>query len=762
MKKFMLMILIAGWWNLGIIAQEQENSAVEFIENLKAEQLVTLRVDPATAENPRFLEATVTLQNHNASVVELAKTHFEFFMQEINAPETLFRIGEDVAYQGKTIQLQAKLPQQIVFAIELRKGQYPAFETLTRVLNFIGKPRPGQYLLVKGKFSLGVESPKGWTYLNDLEIEWTFCPLGETQLALVKCEAFQIPVTPTPAPISPTATPTNTPSPTPTATPTNTPSPTPTATPTNTPSPTPTATPTNTPSPTPTATPTNTPSPTPTATPTPPPILVVSKIELLNECIEQKCRERTVPSEICERLRNDVVNKVYSLEFRVTEEFLQNLRTNGIAAETIANFRDLLLQPGIEQKIVQIELLDDLITDSEPLRTKKIIFQQILALRLLEGDFPEDLRQAIGQRDDSPQIEKVILECVMDKLVIYFWFDKSGMGINDLPDYPEQYRRVQTWLTRYGNPQQETALNGQLLHIDGHTDCCNTDRYNLNLARGRAESVYDFLSNAATERPFLWQPGENLLVRWCGERRLANPRVGISRDTQQRFAAPNQENRRVEMYLTVGDFTNFWNDASWYHECQAAQPFRSKNTRGVPGKELSPTLQDQLVYANFFHDPVNKDDPSWQRCRTEITYLADQAIYRCDRCGRPLSVKVFDRFSLPEYQVVEAFRQPITWKEWTLAAWMNPLPEVNDGNWHFVVEVRDQNNATSSVYLDGKEDHRAIRIPLEPGDRQVGLGKQANGQTYQGSLDDIRVYARRLTADELRELYYDPDNDQVK
>jgi hypothetical protein len=72
-------------------------------------------------------------------------------------------------------------------------------------------------------------------------------------------------VTPTP---TPTGTPTGTPTPTPTGTPTGTPTPTPTGTPTGTPTPTPTGTPTGTPTPTPTGTPGETPTPTPTSTPT--------------------------------------------------------------------------------------------------------------------------------------------------------------------------------------------------------------------------------------------------------------------------------------------------------------------------------------------------------------------------------------------------------------------------------------------------------------------------------------------------------------
>jgi hypothetical protein len=75
-------------------------------------------------------------------------------------------------------------------------------------------------------------------------------------------------VTPTPTPsVTPTVTPTNTITPTPSVTPTNTI--TPTETPTNTPTVTPTQTPTETPTNTPTVTSTSTPTPTPTPTVTP-------------------------------------------------------------------------------------------------------------------------------------------------------------------------------------------------------------------------------------------------------------------------------------------------------------------------------------------------------------------------------------------------------------------------------------------------------------------------------------------------------------
>ena len=124
-------------------------------------------------------------------------------------------------------------------------------------------------------------------YLNTTTITATNDVLTTNNISFAPY-SIVIPVTPTNTPTitpSPTATPTNTPLPTatptntplPTATPTNTPLPT--ATPTNTPLPT--ATPTNTPSPT--ATPTNTPSPTATPTNTPLPTEIPTNTPLPTE-----------------------------------------------------------------------------------------------------------------------------------------------------------------------------------------------------------------------------------------------------------------------------------------------------------------------------------------------------------------------------------------------------------------------------------------------------------------------------------------------
>jgi hypothetical protein len=131
-------------------------------------------------------------------------------------------------------------------------------------------------LPVNGQVTKQYTSNGDKTVIVKLESPWTNEQI--TKVITVDCPAF---VTPTPTPTrTPTPTPTPTQSPTPTATPTPTPTPTtsPTPTPTPTRTPTPTPTPTRTPTPTPTPTPdcafdvdlnivTATPTPTPTPTP---------------------------------------------------------------------------------------------------------------------------------------------------------------------------------------------------------------------------------------------------------------------------------------------------------------------------------------------------------------------------------------------------------------------------------------------------------------------------------------------------------------
>ena len=78
----------------------------------------------------------------------------------------------------------------------------------------------------------------------------------------------------------------------------------------------------------------------------------------------------------------------------------------------------------------------------------------------------------------------------------------------------------------------------------------------------------------------------------------------------------------------------------------------------------------------------------------------------------------------------------------------------NDGNWRFFVLTRDENDKVD-VYFDGGSAQR-----LFSDDAQVGTvrfssigGHEDNTQNFEGQIDDVRIYDRKLTNEEIRRLY---------
>jgi tetratricopeptide (TPR) repeat protein len=81
-------------------------------------------------------------------------------------------------------------------------------------------------------------------------------------------------------------------------------------------------------------------------------------------------------------------------------------------------------------------------------------------------------------------------------------------------------------------------------------------------------------------------------------------------------------------------------------------------------------------------------------------------------------------------------------------------PLLNDGRWHHFTGVFD--GAGLNVYVDGALDGSADAagaIPFDAGGVWVGLGESTRKQ-WRGLVDDVRVYAVALSAEEIAGLYY--------
>lgn len=103
-------------------------------------------------------------------------------------------------------------------------------------------------------------------------------------------------------------------------------------------------------------------------------------------------------------------------------------------------------------------------------------------------------------------------------------------------------------------------------------------------------------------------------------------------------------------------------------------------------------------------------------------------------------------------------------------AWMGSLDEpinfdsntMEDGNWHHVIFMRDDNLAR--LFVDGEEIGTGVAVEtnplsIDPGGFIIGQdqdnigGSFAQNQSWAGYIDNVRVYRRTLNPDEIQEIY---------
>ncbi|MCU4743912.1 LamG-like jellyroll fold domain-containing protein [Natronoglomus mannanivorans] len=77
---------------------------------------------------------------------------------------------------------------------------------------------------------------------------------------------------------------------------------------------------------------------------------------------------------------------------------------------------------------------------------------------------------------------------------------------------------------------------------------------------------------------------------------------------------------------------------------------------------------------------------------------------------------------------------------------------VNDGTWHHLVAVSD--NGETRLYLDGEQQATQTGTALDPSDNPLGIGAEWWGEhPYEGDLDEIQLYDRALSGNEIESLY---------
>jgi hypothetical protein len=94
---------------------------------------------------------------------------------------------------------------------------------------------------------------------------------------------------------------------------------------------------------------------------------------------------------------------------------------------------------------------------------------------------------------------------------------------------------------------------------------------------------------------------------------------------------------------------------------------------------------------------------------------------------------------------------------------LDSIRNINDGNWHFVAVTRDISTGLFSMYVDGQLESQLAdqgdnltntgNIPLE-----IGIwNTEGYGATFNGLIDDVRIYNRTLSKCEIQSLYTGED-----
>lgn len=78
----------------------------------------------------------------------------------------------------------------------------------------------------------------------------------------------------------------------------------------------------------------------------------------------------------------------------------------------------------------------------------------------------------------------------------------------------------------------------------------------------------------------------------------------------------------------------------------------------------------------------------------------------------------------------------------------------NDGNWHNVVTAYDSVSGDTRIYVDGSLQTRGINnLNIASGDLYIGYRNLLNDSSFNGSIDEVCIYDRALSADEIKTLY---------
>lgn len=203
MRKALDVLVVSIMLVVGISAVGFAQSPADVIEKIGVIRIESVEVQPIEEKAVHYLNIVTELKNDNDKDIKLAEGEFDFFIQDVKNPDFMVNIGQAACIynvppadplqiplcQGnkEDILVEAGTSKEVIFSVEMGRGQLSVLETVIHILNFIGKPSPDRFLFIKGRFDLGMKSKKGWTYGEALRVEWMFCPTMQDELPLREC-----------------------------------------------------------------------------------------------------------------------------------------------------------------------------------------------------------------------------------------------------------------------------------------------------------------------------------------------------------------------------------------------------------------------------------------------------------------------------------------------------------------------------------------------------------------------------------------------
>jgi hypothetical protein len=97
----------------------------------------------------------------------------------------------------------------------------------------------------------------------------------------------------------------------------------------------------------------------------------------------------------------------------------------------------------------------------------------------------------------------------------------------------------------------------------------------------------------------------------------------------------------------------------------------------------------------------------------------------------------------------------------TMGSPYSPGMAIGQNEWHFLVGLHDSNDDLIKTYLDGNLDKSSFSTsPFGTGPdigKDLEIGRFDSGNYFKGKIDDIRIYNRALTQEEINAIYHEND-----